>query len=151
MSKQSNFVKEGMLSIEDVPLEIRGEEGKTVIDLPAWLGNEVSSAIQQLKQDSREKGHIVEKVQILIEAIKDCKNRLTTVAHEGAGKLQLCQNEDGRGRARKKWYEFLKQILEEIYFEITEGIQELRAHINLDVELKLRTSCETFRVDMGIS
>ena len=69
--------------------------------LPAWLGNTVVSVMQQLKQDSREKADIVENVQILIEAIKDCKNRLTTVAQAGEGKLQNCQNEDERTGARK--------------------------------------------------
>ena len=61
----------------------------------------------------------------------------------------MCQNEVERGRARKKRREFMKQILEGIYFKITGGIQELGTYMNHDVELKLRTSCEVFRVDMG--
>ena len=140
-----------MLSIGDVPFAIGEVDGKAVSELPAWLGDAILSVIQQLKQDSREKGGSVENVQILIEAIKDCRNRLTTVAQAVEGKLQLCQNEDERGRARKKRYEFMKQIWGSMYFKITDGIQELGTYINQDVELQLRTSCEMFRVDMGIN
>ena len=43
----------------------------------------------------------------------------------------------------------MNQIWEGIYFEITERIQELGKYINQDVELKIRTSCEMFRVDVG--
>ena len=105
------------------------------------MGNAVLRAIKQLEQDSREKGNIVENVQMPIEVIKDCKNKLATVAQEGAGKLQICHNEGGRARARKKRYEFMNQIWEGIYFEITERIQELGKYINQDVELKIRTIC----------
>ena len=70
-------------------------------ELPVWLGNAVSCVIQQLKQDIREKGNSVENVQILIESIKDCKNKLTTVAHAGAGKLHLRQNAGEREKAHK--------------------------------------------------
>ena len=41
-----------LLSIGDVPLALRGP----VSELPVWLGDTVSSAIQHLKQDSQEKG-----------------------------------------------------------------------------------------------
>ena len=140
--------KRRMLPIEDSPLAIR-EEGETASELPAWLGNAVSGVIQQLKQAIREKGDIVENVQILIEAIKDCESRLSELAQEGERNPRIRQNEDGRERARKKRYDFLKQIWEAIYFKITERIQELRTYISHDVELKLRNSCGAFRVDMG--
>ena len=42
--------KRRMLSIEDVPLSLRGAVG----ELPFWLGNTVAGVIQQLKQDIRE-------------------------------------------------------------------------------------------------
>ena len=51
--------KRRMLSIEDVPLSIRGEGGKAASELPVWLGDAVPSVIQQLKRDRREKGGIV--------------------------------------------------------------------------------------------
>ena len=118
-------------------------------ELPFWLGNTVAIAIQQLKQDSHEKMNSVENVQFLIDAINGCINRLDTVAHEGAGKLHLCQNEDERERARGKWFEFMKQIWRGMYFKITERIQELWTYINQDVELQLRTRCAMFLVYMG--
>ena len=94
-------------------------------------------------------GGIVENVKILIEANKECKLRLTKVAHAGEGKLQRRQNEDVRERTRGKWCEFLKQIWGGMYFKITERIQELWTYINQDGELQLRTSCDILRMDMG--
>ena len=66
--------KRRTLSIEDVPLAIRGVAGKTLSELPDWLGGGILFPIQQLKEDSRAKGNIIEGVQILIEAINECKN-----------------------------------------------------------------------------
>ena len=44
------------LSIEDVPSAIRVIEGRTLNELPGWLGDEIVNVIQQLKEESRAKG-----------------------------------------------------------------------------------------------
>ena len=103
--------KRRMLSIEDAPPAIRELEGRTLSELPAWLGNAIFRAIQQLTENSHAEGDSIESVQILIEAIVGRKNKLTAVAQEGGGgKLQLRQNEWGRERGRRKRYDFLNQI-----------------------------------------
>ena len=62
-----------MLPIEDVPSALRGGEGKTVSELPAWLGNTDVSVIQQLKQDSREKGEAYRMSKSLQKRLKGLK------------------------------------------------------------------------------
>ena len=45
--------KRRKLSIEAAPSVIRGVAGRKFCEFPAWLGNAVLSAIQQLKEASR--------------------------------------------------------------------------------------------------
>ena len=54
-------------------------------------------------------GGILENIQILVVAINDCKNKLTTVAQAGEGKLQLHQNEGARNeRAESGTISFIR-------------------------------------------
>ena len=93
-----------MLSIKDAPLGINGGGwggwGGAVGELPIWLGSEVLNDIHQLKQDSREKGNSLENGQILIEAIS--KNKSTTVAQEGEGKICSCAIMKGHRTSTQK-------------------------------------------------
>ena len=77
-------------------------------EIREWSDTQVFSAIQQLKQVSREQGGILGNVRILAGAIENSKNEFATVAQSGE-KLQICQNEEERGRARRKRCEFLKK------------------------------------------
>ena len=92
-----------------------------MIDLPGWLGSTISNVIQQLKEASRAKKHIVDNVQILSEVIDECKLRLTTVAEEGEGKPRLRQDELGRERWSKRRYDFCKQTWDVVHYKITDG------------------------------
>ena len=122
---------------------------KALIELPAWLGNAILCVIQQLKADSHAKANRLESVQILIEAINGRKNKLTTVANEGEGKLHLCPGERKRERWSRKRFDFSNQIWEGTYRKITEGKQYSGTYILHDVELKLGNICEMFRADFG--
>ena len=48
------------LSIEDAPSAIRVIVGRTLSELPGWLGNVIANAIQHLKEESHAKGHHIE-------------------------------------------------------------------------------------------
>ena len=96
--------------LKDAPSAIREDDGRKVMEIPECSDTQVLSAMQQLGQGIREQGDILDNVHILVEVIGNCKNELTTVAQSGGGKLQVCQNEEERERARRKWYEFSKKV-----------------------------------------
>ena len=75
--------------------------GRTLSELPCWLGNTIVSAIQQLEEESRAKEGVAANVQILVEAINECKLKFTTVAKEGEGNTHLFTDELDRERWRR--------------------------------------------------
>ena len=111
--------------LSGVPSEIREVEGRKVMGIPEWPDTQVLSAIQQLKQVSHEQGAILANVQILAEVIENFKNELATVAQSGDEKPHLCQNEEERGRSRRKWYEFLKKVC--VWGFISKSMREYRS------------------------
>ena len=97
------------LSTDDVPDTLRVIEGRPMNDLPAWLNTNIISAIQQLEEASRGTSRGVDNVQILLNAIAECKLQLITVAHQGEENLQRCTVVNDRERGIKKRYDFCDQ------------------------------------------
>ena len=82
---QSNpfSTKRRFLQIDDSPVALKGEEGKAVGEIPFWLDSTIVGTIQQRKKDSHVGENIIDNVQILVETMKNCKNKMTTVAQHG--------------------------------------------------------------------
>ena len=121
MPDQPNFAKEGDVINWGCSVSNKGE----VRELPDWLGNAVLSVIQQLGQDIREKRGSVENVQILIDAIKACKNKLTPLAQAG-------QNEDDLGRSRKSGTSARRRFAKGF---ISKSLREYRSHVRILIRM----------------
>ena len=92
----------GGLSIADVPKSIRDAAGSQMDQIQIRPNHHIVGIIQQLG-DARKVG---ENVQILLNALDECKNQMTTVAHRGNEELHrrgYVMDEDDRWRRRRQW------------------------------------------------
>ena len=136
-----------MLGIKDVPriLEIEGIE---ILAIPTRVESELRQSILQYGQWAHDRSDGGDNAQILERVVCVSKEQMITLAENGMVGIQQDVDQAERKIEEQKWRVFVENIWGCLMNQITEKVWELRTMFNEDVQVKLDTVCESYRVDI---